>query len=114
MTRAISIAVLAIVFASVVAPLALANPASVQACCRVGGKHHCMGTGMAGLDGFHAQPGKCPYRVSTAATSRIAAAVSNGSEASLHTVEPAVAILPTTRAIGVALGDVPKRGPPSA
>ena len=66
MRRGISIAVLAIVVASVVAPLALANPASVPACCRSGGQHHCMG--MSGLDGFQSLPGECPYRVHRAVT----------------------------------------------
>ena len=112
MRRGASIAVLLVLLASVLAPLAQGSAASLPACCRIGGQHHCMG--MGGSEGFRSLPSKCPYRVVPAVTTGVAALAKGPTPASLfvperQAAEPALSVL-----IPVAFNDVHKRGPPSA
>ena len=112
MRRGASIAVLAVLLATVLAPLAQGSAATVPACCRVGGQHHCMG--MQAADGFRSLPSKCPYNVAPAITSGVAALMTVGMPASLLVAESQAPEPPTSFAVSVAVGDVHKRGPPAA
>lgn len=112
MRRATSIAVLMVLLTGVFAPLAQASPASVPACCRTGGQHHCMG--MAGMDGFQSLPGKCPYRVAPAVTCGIAALVPISLPVSVCISDSRTVPLPSLVPVSVAFGIVQKRGPPTA
>lgn len=110
MRRGVSIAVLMLLLTSAFAPLAQAWQSSVPACCRVGGKHHCMG--MSGMDGFQSLPANCPYHVHRAVTTNVAAVmplrqlVSRRSTVSKD-IDPA-----SPEPALVAFGNVQKRGPP--
>jgi hypothetical protein len=110
MRRVVSISVLVVLLASVLVPLAQANLSWVPACCRAGGQHRCMG--MAGMDGFHSLPTKCPYRVAPAVTSGIAALVTVSLPVSIFVAECQAAVLPACEPVPVAFGNVQKRGPP--
>ena len=110
MRRGVSTAVMLVMLASVLAPLALASPGSVPACCRADGKHHCMG--MKEMDGFHSQPGRCPYRVTPAVTKGIAALASVQLPVSIFAAESKTAALVSPDPIPVAFDFVPQRGPP--
>ena len=101
---------LLVMLAGVLAPMALAIPASVPACCRVGGQHHCMG--MMGLAGFHSELGKCSYRVAPAVTSGIAALVSANLPVSIFAAESKTAALVAPDPIPVAFDIGQQRGPP--
>jgi len=112
MRRGVSIAVLMVLLTAVLAPLAQASSASVPACCRVGGQHHCMG--MAGLDGFRSLPSKCPYRVAPAVTSRFAALVTFDLPVSIFATVTKIVAPHSAEPVPVAFGNVQKRGPPIA
>ena|SRR6516162_3305553 len=113
MRRGVSIAVLLVVLASALAPLAQANASSVPACCRVGGPHHCMGM-PAGLDGFHSLPSKCPYRIAPAVTSPVATLIRVRLAISRFATETIPAPPQSIDPFRIALVDVQKRGPPIA
>lgn len=110
MRRGVSSALLLVVLAVVLAPLALAGPASVPACCRADGKHHCMG--MKELDGFRSQPGRCPYRVTPAVTRGIAALVRVQLPVSIFAAEFNTAAWVSSDPIPIAFDIVQQRGPP--
>jgi len=112
MRRGASIAVLLVLLASVLAPLAQGSASSLPACCRVGGQHHCMG--MGGSEGFRALPSKCPYRVVPAVTTGVAAIITVTTPAWLFVPEFRPEEQPSSLPISVALDDVHKRGPPTA
>lgn len=112
MRRGVSIAVLMVLLTGVLAPLAQASPTSVPACCRVGGQHDCMG--MAGMDGFHSLPSKCPYRVAPAVTSSVAALVTFNLPVSIFATETKTVTPHSAEPVPVAFDNVHKRGPPIA
>jgi hypothetical protein len=112
MRRGVSISVLVVLLASVLTPLAEANVSSVPVCCRAGGQHHC--TGVAGMDGFHSLPSKCPYRVAPAVTSGIAALATVSLRVSLFAAESNTETPHSPEPIPVAFDNVQKRGPPVA
>lgn len=61
--RAFAGALIALLFAAILAPLLQANPeASLPACCRTHGEHHCMMSEASSASaGFAALAEKCPY-----------------------------------------------------
>jgi len=112
MRRGVSIAALMVLLTGLSAPTVQASSASVLACCRVGGQHHCMG--MAGMDGFRSLPDKCPYRVAPAVTSSIVALVTFNPPVSIFATETKTVALNSAEPVPVAFGNVQKRGPPIA
>jgi hypothetical protein len=78
----------------------------------MGGQHHC--SGMAGGDGFHSLPSKCPYRIAPAVTSGIAALLPVTLTQSSSTAEQNVTELPESVSLPVAFDNAQKRGPPIA
>src|SRR3974390_747065 len=112
MRRGASIAVLLVLLTSVLAPLAQGSAASLPACCRIGGQHHCMG--MGGAEGFRSLPSKCPYRVVPAVTTSVATLITVTTPASLFVPEVHPAEPPSSLPVSAARGDVHKRGPPIA
>lgn len=110
MRRGISIAVLAVVVAALVAPLALAAPGALPACCRVGGQHHC--AGMNGPDGFHSAPSSCPYRATPAIPGRVASLIRGSLQFSLTAQESRIFVTDRNNSILEAFSDIHKRGPP--
>jgi hypothetical protein len=93
-------------------PLAQAGATATPLCCRIGGQHHCRG--MAGGDGFHSLPSKCPYRTAPAVTSGTTALLPVTLIQSSFTAEQYVTELPEPIFIPVAFDNVQKRGPPIA
>lgn len=112
MKRGVSFAVLMVLLIGVMAPLAQASVASVAACCRVGGQHHCMG--MAGMDGFRSLPSKCPYRVALAVTSSNVALVTFNLPVSIYATQTKTVAPRSADPAPVAFDNVQKRGPPIA
>ena len=110
MRRVISIGVLAVIVASVVAPLALTSAASVPVCCRAGGKHHCMG--MSRLDGFRSTPSACPYRTVPAITSPVAVLIAAFVAKSTPLTGSGASVVPVLLYARTVFEGVPKRGPP--
>ena len=111
MKRGVSTAILLVMLATVLAPLALASPASVPACCRAGGKHHCtMGT--MGMDGFRSQACQCPYRFAPAVTTGIAALAAVHLPSSFFATRAKVVVVVAPDPVPVAFDLVQKRGPP--
>lgn len=111
MRRGVSISVLLVVLSSVLVPLAQASPASLPACCRAGGQHHCMG--MPGGDGFRSLPSKCPYHAAPAVTSSLTALVRESMPVSLSATEDKAVAPSSFEPVPVAIGNVQKRGPPT-
>ena len=110
MRRWVSIAVLMLLLSSAFAPLAQAWGASLPACCRVGGKHHC--TEMAGMDGFQSLPGKCPHHVSPAVTTELAALLATGVPVANRSDQTKAVTPCSPEPAHVDFGNVQKRGPP--
>jgi hypothetical protein len=102
--------VLMLLLTSAFAPLAEAWQSSVPACCRVGGKHHCMG--MSATDGFQSLAGKCPHHVLPAATTDLAAMVAIRQPVSVRRTETESVEPASAAPAAVAFGNVQKRGPP--
>ena len=79
MRRGTSILVLMVLVFGIVAPVVLATPAAVPACCRVGGNHHCeMSLKSSGLAGLWSVPETCPYSDLSAVTSELVALTATG------------------------------------
>jgi hypothetical protein len=112
MHRGVSIAVLTILLAGMLSPLAQDGPLSAPVCCRVGGQHHCMGK--AGLDGFRSLASQCPYRAYPAVTSARAAAIARASSVPQRQVVAVVSVQSAGVQKIVTASDIRKRGPPSA
>ena len=110
MRRGVSIAVLMLLLTSAFAPFAQAWRSSVPACCRAGGKHHCMG--MSGMDGFHSLPDKCPYHVNRAVTAQVAALMPTCQPLSRRNTESKTLEPASAEPAPVGFGNVQKRGPP--
>jgi len=110
MRRSVSIAVLAILLFGFFVPLAQGSSQSVPACCRAGGAHHCMG--MAGMDGFHSEASRCPYRTAPAVTSGIVALVTGTQQAAIAAAESAPNVPLSSAPHFTRFDAVQKRGPP--
>lgn len=114
MRRGASIFALTVLLIGIVAPVVLAAPAAVPACCRVGGSHHCeMSLKSSGLPGVQSVPETCPYRDHSAVTSELIALT-----AAAHRI--AVVIAGTTPRLPAPVvlcdkqsRDAHKRGPPT-
>ena len=110
MRRGLSSAVLMLLLTSAFAPFMQAWQSSVPACCRAGGKHHCMGT--SGMDGFQSLPGKCPYHVHRAVTTEVAALMPSCQPVSRRSTESKSIDPASSEPAPLAFGNVQKRGPP--
>jgi len=115
MRRGASIFVLVLLSASLIAPMVLALPASVPACCRVGGNHHCeMTLKSSGLPGLQSVPETCPYRDHSAVTPELAALTARGHRISVVVVRPESGHSTLVVPGDSQSYDAHKRGPPPA
>jgi len=112
MRRGLSIAVLAVLLSGFLVPLAQGSDASLPACCRAHGAHHCMG--MTGMDGFHSAASKCPYRAEPAVISGIVALVGFRMAIAVVAAEPNSSIRRASLLTSAEVAAVPQRGPPQA
>jgi hypothetical protein len=115
MRRGSSILVVIVLLAGIIAPVALATPAAVPACCRVGGNHHCeMSLKSAGLAGLSSVPESCPYRDNIAVASESAALIATGHWISNSTRGNEAAHSSPIVLSDTSSDDAHKRGPPLA
>jgi len=112
MRRGASIALLAVLLAGVLAPLAQATASSLPACCRVNGPHHC--AGMAGLDGFHTQAQSCPFRSYPAIVGAMVAVLGPRLSQTLLSVRADAVVAALIGPTRPSFDTVQKRGPPQA
>ena len=110
MRRGASIAVLVLLLAGVLAPLAQLTSSSLPACCRTGGQHHCMG--VAGLDGFRNQAQDCPYRAFPAVISGMVALLRVNQSQAYFLARSNTVILAKAASLRPSFDTVQKRGPP--
>jgi len=108
----VSITVLAVLLSGWLLPLAQGSDASLPACCRAHGAHHCMG--MTGMDGFHSAASKCPYRSEPAVISGIVALVGCRLGIAIVAAEPHSRIRRASHLTSAEVATVPQRGPPQS
>lgn len=115
MRRGVSVAMLMVLLTGVFVPVALASPASVPACCRVGAKHHCeMSMGDSDLTGFKSAVQSCPYRIAAAVTSQLVALTTNRQALAAFVVQREAAQSTRIALHASQSDDAHKRGPPTA
>jgi hypothetical protein len=113
MRKSLSSLVVVAMLLMVVAPLLALAPQTLPACCRAGGKHHCVAMmNMGGGQGFQAQAPPCPYRHGPAV-----APAPSALGGAPHTLAIAASCselyIPAIRTVTLSSSySVPKRGPP--
>ena len=112
MRRGASIAVLAVLLAGVLAPLAQLTASTLPACCRTGGQHHCMGA--AGLDGFHSQAQRCPFRTHPAVVGGVVALLNVDPSRSLLVAQSRLVTSMQVEPVRPSFDTLHKRGPPQS
>ncbi|HYV75149.1 MAG TPA: hypothetical protein VFB24_12895 [Candidatus Binatia bacterium] len=110
MRRGVSLTILVIILAALLAPLAQGATAAVPVCCRVGGQHHCMGT--AGMDGFRSQAQSCPFRSYPVVKGGIVALLGPNLPQARLATQPQFLVAALLEPVRLSFDTAQKRGPP--
>jgi hypothetical protein len=104
--------VLLVVWIAVSCPALLGSRLDLPACCRAGGKHHCMQPSTG--DGFQPQAACCPYRHFGALASHAVNALPIAAQAfNVSLSQSSVLLAQSPKLPRQRVGNVPERGPPS-
>jgi len=101
MRRGVSLTILVIILAALLAPLAQGATASVPVCCRVGGQHHCMGTAQS-----------CPFRSYPVVKGGIVALLGPNLPQARLATQPQFLMAALVEPVRLSFDTVQKRGPP--